>query len=424
MPIQRVASYTPRIADQELKRKLASASTVVIEGPKGCGKTSTASQVAKTAVFFDRDANARRICDLDPNLLLEGETPRLFDEWQLAPNLWNHVRHASDARQSKGNFILTGSATPADDLTRHSGAGRISRLQMRTMSLFELGLSSGDVSLEDLLASAKVSAPRPDAKISDVVEYLCRGGWPAMQKVDLGNAMSYVRDYVAEIVRTDVENMTGVRHDPTRLMRVMQSVSRNISTEVNQTSLARDTGEADGDLQNKTVANYLSSLARLYVIEELRPFLPHLRSRARLRKTPKQHFTDPSIAVAALRTNPDQLLHDLNYLGLLFESLIVHELRVYASLHDAELRHYRDNTGLEIDIVIQTVSGAWIPVEVKLGSGEATIDAAAANLLKFVDKVDVDRMGQPANLLVVTGTGYSYQREDGVTVVPITSLGP
>ncbi|MCY3858455.1 MAG: AAA family ATPase [Gammaproteobacteria bacterium] len=180
MPIQRVASYTPRIADQELKRKLASASTVVIEGPRGCGKTSKASQVANSAVFFDRETNARQICDLDANLVLEGETPRLFAEWQLAPNLWNHVRHASDARQHKGNFILTGSATPADDLTRHSGAGRISRLQMRTMSLFELGLSSGHVSLEDLLAGARVSASRPDAKINDVVEYICRDGWPAM----------------------------------------------------------------------------------------------------------------------------------------------------------------------------------------------------------------------------------------------------
>lgn len=424
MPIHRVASYTPRIADQELKSKLASASTVVIEGPRGCGKTATASQVANSAVFFDTDTDARQACDLDPNLVLEGETPRLFDEWQLAPNIWNHVRHASDARQRKGNFILTGSATPADDLTRHSGAGRISRLQMRSMSLFELGLSSGSVSLEDLLASARVSASRPNASIADLVEYICRGGWPAIQNESLSNAMRFVRDYVAEIVRTDIENMIGVRHDPTKLMRVMQSVARNISTEVSLASLARDTDEDNDDLQNKTVTNYLSSLARLFVIEELRPFSPHLRSRARLRKTPKQHFTDPSIAVAALRTNPDQLLKDLNYLGLLFESLIVHELRVYASLHDAALSHYRDNTGLEIDIVIQTVSGSWIPVEVKLGSGDSTIDAAAANLRKFVDKVDIDRMGQPANLLVVTGTGYAYQRHDGVTVVPITSLGP
>ncbi|MCY4127730.1 MAG: DUF4143 domain-containing protein [Gammaproteobacteria bacterium] len=417
-------SYTPRIADQQLRSKLASASTVVIEGPKGCGKTATASQVAKSAVFFDTDIDAREACDLDPNLVLEGETPRLFDEWQLVPNLWNHVRRASDARQRTGNFILTGSATPADDITRHSGAGRISRLQMRTMSLFELGLSSGNVSLEDLLAREKVSAARPVASIADLVEYICRGGWPAMQSENLSTAMSYVRDYVAEIVRTDVENMIGVRHDPIRLMRVMQSVARNISTEVTLASLARDTDETNYDVQNKTVANYLSSLERLFVMEELRPFSPHLRSRARLRKTPKRHFTDPSIAVAALRTNPDQLLKDLNHLRLLFESLIVHEFRVYASLHDAQLSHYRDNTGLEIDMVIQTVPGSWIPVEVKLGGGESTIDAAAANLLKFVDKVDLDRMGQPANLLIVTSTGYAYQRHDGVTVVPITSLGP
>lgn len=419
-----MVSYRPRLADTELSNKLASASTVLIEGPRACGKTATASQIANSAVFFDTDINARKACSIDPNLVLEGETPRLFDEWQIVPNLWNHVRRASDTRRQKGNFILTGSAVPTDDLTRHSGAGRISRLQMRTMSMLELELSTGNVSLHDLLTKKKISALRANTTLPDLVEYMCRGGWPGMIDENLNTAMSFVRGYVEEISRTDVETMIGVRHDPNQLMRVIQSLARNISTDVTLATLARDIELSNNGLQTRTVANYLSTLARLFVIEDLPPFSPHLRSRARLRKAAKRHFTDPSIAVAVLRSNPDQLLKDVSYLGLLFESFVVHELRVYASVLDANLSHYRDSTGLEIDIVIQTASGSWIPVEVKLGNEESTIDRAATNLLKFVDKVDIDRMGEPSNLLVVTSAGYAYQRQDGVTVAPLTSLGP
>ena len=292
------------------------------------------------------------------------------------------------------------------------------------MSLLELGLSSGDVSLRDLLAEKSISAPRPSTKLPDLVEYLCRGGWPGTLGENLNAAMSFVRDYIAEICRTDVENMLGVRHDPDQFMRLLQALARNISTEVSLATLARDLELSSSGLQPRTVNNYLISLARLFVIEDLPPFSPHLRSRARLRKAAKRHFTDPSIAVAVLRSNPDQLFKDLGYLGFLFESFVVHELRVYAALLGAYLSHYRDSTGLEIDIVIQTPSGSWIPVEVKLGNEETVIEAAARRLLKFVDKVDVDRMGKPSNLLVVTSAGYAYQREDGVTVVPITSLGP
>ena len=418
------STYRPRLADIELKDKLTSASTVLIEGPRGCGKTATASQFANSEVFFDTDINARRACSIDPNMVLEGETPRLFDEWQLVPNLWNHVRRASDARIQKGNFILTGSAVPTDDLTRHSGAGRISRLQMRTMSMLELGLSSAKVSLSDLLANKRISAPRPSAKLQDLVEYMCRGGWPGTLDDNLNAAMRFVTDYIAEICRTDVENMVGVRHDPDQFMRVLQALARNISTEVSLATLAKDLELSNNGLQPRTVANYLTSLARLFVIEDLPPFSPHLRSRARLRKAPKRHFTDPSIAVAVLQSNPDQLFKDLGYLGFLFESFVVHELRVYAALLGAYLSHYRDSTGLEIDIVIQTASGSWIPCEVKLGNEESVIDAAAASLLKFVDKIDQNRMGKPSNLLIVTSSGYAYQRRDGVTVVPITSLGP
>ena len=421
--LEKVA-YRPRLVDVELESRLASASTVLIEGPRACGKTATASQVAKSKVFFDIDSSAREACSIDPNLVLAGETPRLFDEWQLVPNLWNHVRRASDTRDGKGNFILTGSAVPTDDLTRHSGAGRIARLGMRTMSLFELELSSGRVSVGDLLAGKDVSTPNSNTTLSTLVEYMCRGGWPGNLDENLNNAMRFVQDYVAEIVRTDVQNMLGVRHDPQQLMRVLQSLARNIGTEASQATLAGDLETSKDSLQNRTIASYLATLTRLFVLEDLPPFAPHLRSRARLRKAVKRHFTDPSIAVAVLRSNPDQLLKDLSYLGLLFESLVVHDLRVYSSALDADLSHYRDSNDLEVDIVIQTAAGSWVPVEVKLGSEESTIDRAASNLLKFVSKVDLERMGKPSNLLVVTSSGFAYRRRDGVTVAPITSLGP
>ena len=417
-------TYWPRLADLELRNKLSYASTVLVEGPRACGKTATASQIANSEVFFETDTNARQACSIDPNLILKGETPRLFDEWKLVPNLWNHVRRESDIRQQKGNFILTGSAVPSADKTRHSGAGRISRLQMRTMSLFELGLSSGKVSLRDLLAKQRVSAPRTTTSIPDLVEHICRGGWPRILNEDTKTAMSFVRDYIAEMSRTDVENVEGARHDPEQLTHVIQSLARNISTNVTLVKLASDIDHANKGIQTRTVANYLTTLSRLFLIEDLPQFSTHLRSRARLRKAPKRHFTDPSIAIAVLRSNPDQLLKDLNYLGLLFESFVIHQLRVYAAYQDASLSHYRDNTGLEIDAVVQTVAGSWIPVEVKLGTEGSKIDEAATNLLKFVEKVDINRMGRPSNLLVVTRSGYTYQRPDGVTVVPIDALGP
>ena len=417
-------AYLPRLADKELAARLARASTVLIEGPKACGKTATAKRMARSEVCFDVDANARQAVSIDPLPLLEGETPRLFDEWQVVPEIWNHVRRASDQRSGKGKFILTGSAAPTDDISRHSGAGRISRLRMRTMSLFEQNRSNGKVSLEDLLSGAPISATEPELTVADVVELLCRGGWPGMIDDRLSHAVGFVRDYVDELCRTDVGSVEGVRHDPAKVLRLMRSLARNTATEVKLTTLANDVSGTGENVQARTVANYMEALRRVFVIEELPPFSPHLRSKSRLRQAPKQHFTDPSVAIAAIRSNPQQLRADYEFLGFLFESLVVRDLRIYAAPRDAELSHYRDNTGLEIDTIIQTVAGAWLPVEVKLGSSERIIDAAAANLLKFKSRVDTAKMGEPANLLVVTATGYAYRRPDGVSVAPIGALGP
>ena len=417
-------AYMPRLADKELKARLARASTVLIEGPKACGKTATAKRIARSEVCFDVDANARQAASIDPQTLLEGETPRLFDEWQVVPEIWDHVRRASDRRSGKGKFILTGSAAPTDNIARHSGAGRISRLRMRTMSLFEQDHANGKVSLGDLLSGATISATKPDLTVSDVVELICRGGWPGTIGDSLNQAMGFVRDYIDELRRTDVESVEGVRHDPAKVLRLIQSLARNTATEVKLTTLASDVSGASENVQGRTVARYLEALRKLFVIEELPPFSPHLRSKSRLRQAPKQHFTDPSVAVAAIRSNPQQLRADLEYLGFLFESTVVRDLRIYAAPHDGELSHYRDNTGLEVDAIVQTAAGAWLPVEVKLGNSESIIDSAAATLLKFKSRVNTAKMGEPANLLVVTATGYAYRRPDGVSVAPVGALGP
>ena len=417
------SGYLPRLADVELEEQLGASAAVLIEGPRACGKTATAREAAASEVFLDADANARQAALLDPETVLKGDTPRLLDEWQVAPEIWNHVRRAADLQPGKGRFILTGSAVPTDDIVRHSGAGRITRMRMRPMSLFEQQHATGEASLRALLAGTGTSAPDPGTDLGHVIDLLCRGGWPGTLDDDTNRALRFVRGYVDEVRRVDIERTTDIRHDPTRLLRLMQSLARNVATEVTLATLAKDVGGADDPLQERTISSYLDALRRLFVVEDQPPFAPHLRSRSRLRKAPKRHFCDPSVAVAALRIGPERLRGNLDYLGLLFESLVVRDLRIYATANDADVYHYRDNTGLEIDAVVQTVAGAWLPVEVKLG-GEEQIDAAAANLLKLKDRVDTDRMGDPPNLLVVTATGYAYRRPDGVTVAPIGALGP
>jgi len=415
--------YSSRIADKELSDRLTRAAAVLVEGPKACGKTWTARRTAKSEVFLDTDEAARRSVSLDPEIVLQGEAPRLLDEWQVAPEIWNHVRRATDLHSDVGRYILTGSAVPVDDLIRHSGAGRIARMRMRTMSLFEQGISSGEVSLGDLLEGAKVSAPAPETDIPQLAELICRGGWPRSLSWHLQKAMSYVRDYVDEVRRTDISNVNDISHNPNAVLRLMQSLARSTATQVSIATLARDVGSDLDPVKAQTLSEYLDALQRLFVVENQEPFSPHLRSRARLRKAPKRHFTDPSIAIAALRTSPDAIRRDPQFLGQLFESLAVRDLSVYATHNDADVFHYRDNTGLEVDTIIQTVAGQWLPIEIKLGGGES-IDQAAKNLLLLQDRVDIERIGPPAKLVVMTATGYAVERPDGVSIVPIGCLGP
>jgi len=408
--------------DSELGARLSAVGAVVVEGPKACGKTLTARQLAASEVLLDVDANARQAIAVDPALVLDGPTPRLLDEWQIEPAIWNHVRRAIDARSEPGQFILTGSAVPADDITRHTGAGRIGRLRMRPMSLFESGASSGGIMLAELLEGRMNSSADPGLTVADIAEEVSRGGWPGLRGRSARSALLAVRDYLDEIARVDVSRVDGTHRDPGRVARLLASLARNVGTHAAATTLAKDAGGADGPLKDDTVRDYLAALERLMVVEDQPAWAPHLRSSHRLRTAPKRHFVDPSLAVAALRATPARLLGDLNLLGFLFESLVVRDLRVYAQAADARVSQYRDSGGLEVDAIVEAGDGRWLAFEVKLGHGQ--IDDAAASLLRFAARVDTARCGAPALLGVIVATGYGYRRKDGVAVIPIGALGP
>lgn len=417
-----MSEYQPRVVDGELAHRLKAAGAVLIEGPKACGKTQTALQVAGSHVYLDTDSAAQQILGIDPALILDGPTPRLLDEWQVAPALWNHVRRAVDQRSQAGQFILTGSAVPPDDLTRHTGSGRFSRLQLRPMSLYESGHSSGEISLGRLLTGETGRSPDRGLSVPDLADRVTVGGWPALRTLSVVDAARGVRDYLEQVVRLDVERVDGVRRDPQKVMAVLRSLARNTATEAKVAAIAVDAGGADGELTRATVTTYLDALARLMVVEDQPAWSTHLRSKATLRRGAKRHFVDPSLAVAALRAGPARLLADLNTFGYLFESLVVRDLRVYGQPLDGEVHHYRDSTGLEVDAIVQCSDGRWGAFEVKLGS--AAVEAAATSLLRFAEGVDTTRVGPPAVLAVITGSGYGYRRPDGVQVVPIAALGP
>lgn len=414
--------YRPRIVDAELAASLASAGAVLIEGPKACGKTETARQAARSEVLLDIDERARLAAGVDPGLVLEGAAPRLIDEWQREPEIWNHVRRAVDDRGGSGHFILTGSAVPADDETRHVGAGRFVRIRMRPMTLAESGHSAGTVSLAAVLAGDSVRAPDPGLSVRRIAELICTGGWPAGLERSVPQVQRLLRGYVREIAHVDVRRVDGKRRDPVTVDRLLRSLARNVATATSINRLCDDVNGADGSLKSETVSSYLAALDRLMVTESLPAWAPDLRSRTRLRSAAVRHFVDPSLAVAAVKATPDRLLSDLRWLGLLFENLVVRDLRVYAQALEAEVFAYRDGTGLEADAIIELPDGRWAAFEVKLGFGE--VDTAAAHLLRVRDRVDPQATGEPVALAVITATGFGYVREDGVAVIPYGALCP
>jgi predicted AAA+ superfamily ATPase len=404
-----------------LEAQLAANGAVVVEGPKACGKTETARQRAASEVLLDIDVAAQQAAAVDPALLLDGGVPRLIDEWQIVPAIWNHVRREVDKRTEPGQFILTGSAVPADDHTRHTGAMRFGRVRMRPMTLCEVGRSTSDVTLTGLLAGDASRSPDPGLTIHDLIDEVVRGGWPGIRHLPVRDAGRAVRDYLEQIRRTDIRAVDGVQRDPDRVGAVLKSLARNVGTQAKLTKIADDASGPGMPIIDDTVGSYLTALSRLMVVEDQPAWNTHLRSSHQLRSTPTRHFVDPSLAVAALGANPKSLLQDLNYFGFLFESLVIRDLRVYSQALGGETFHYRDHTGLEVDAIVDT-QDRWAAFEIKLAVPQ--IDSAAANLLKLAARVDTSKRGDPAALGVIVGSGYGYVRPDGVHVIPIGSLAP
>ncbi|MDY9919800.1 MAG: DUF4143 domain-containing protein [Proteiniphilum sp.] len=415
-------SYYPRIIETEIGLKLKASGALLIKGPKSCGKTETAKQFAKSILQVDRDEQVPVIMTINPKILLSGETPRLLDEWQEQPKLWNYVRHEVDDRKQKGQFILTGSANPDEDIKLHSGSGRFTIVEMQTMSWQEMGYSSGLVSLSQLLQGNNIPFFNIELPLELIIERMIKGGWPALLDIPLEEAILLNRGYVDLLADIDMSRVSNVKRDPQKVRALLRSIARNVSTLVDNTTLGKDIKAVeDADLSRPTIIDYLDTLYRLMIFEEQPAFNTHIRSANSLRKSPKRHFCDVSLAIAALKLTKEALLKDLKYCGFLFESLVYHDLKMYAKANDAEVSHYRDSTGLEINAIVRQNGGAWAAFEVKLGIGMH--DEAANNLLKFNKIIDTTKFPKPASLNIITGTGMSYTRPDGVNVISISSLG-
>lgn len=415
-------SYLPRIADLELRRKLEASGAVLIRGPKACGKTETASQVAQSVLYADRDQSVPLALDVAPHKLLEGATPRLIDEWQVVPKIWDHVRHEVDARRAVGQFILTGSSSPEEQAKLHSGSGRFTVVDMRTMSWQELGLSRATVSLGQLLNGGAVEWDSAPTDIELITAQMVKGGFPALKDRTVRQAMDVNRAYIELLAEVDLSAVSKVRRDPVKVRSTLNSLARNTATLADSGTLGKDIRANEAvELSRPTLYDYLDALERLMVVEDQPAWRAHLRSSVALRNSSKRHFTDVSLAAAALGASPDALLDDLNYTGFLFESMVVHDIRVYAQANDARVYHYRDAAGREIDIIVQKDDGTWCAFEVKLGTTE--FDEAASNLLRLKDSIDPNRGPLPASLNIITGTGITHTRKDGVNVIALASLG-
>ncbi len=419
-------NYKKRIVDELLSRKLKGKGAVLIEGPKWCGKTTTAEQISKSILYManpeDKEQNLM-LADINPSLLLKGETPRLIDEWQLASKLWDAVRFEVDHRKNEGQFILIGSSVPADqNLISHTGTGRFSFLMMRPMTLFESLESNGSVSLKDLFASKEINGTNK-LSLEDIAYLCCRGGWPRSIFMDKDIALDQAFDYYDATINSDISRVDGIKRDSIRAKNLMRSYARNIGTQASIETLKNDIINNDSfSLDNGTILSYINALKKIFVIEEAPAWNPNLRSKTAIRSSDTRYFIDPSIAVATLGIGPDDLINDLNTFGFIFENLCIRDLRVYAESINGNLYHYRDSSSLECDAVIHLRNGDYGLVEIKLG-GDNLIEEGASNLIKLKNKLDTSKMKNPSFLMVVTATGnYAYKRNDDVYVVPIGSL--
>ena len=419
--------YRKRIADEILARKLEGKGAVLIEGPKWCGKTTTAEQIAASILYMDEPEKKEQnitMSELNPKRLLKGAAPRLIDEWQIAPKLWDAIRFEVDHRGELGQFVLTGSAVPADtkEIT-HSGTGRFTRLTMRPMSLYESGDSTGEVSLKDLFDGAAEIDGASELDIDRLAFLVCRGGWP--QAVDMRDeiALDQAMDYYDAVVRSDINRADGEQKNSEKVHRLMRSYARNQGSQIPNTVLAQDVSANDEvSMSDETVAAYVSALRKIFVVEDMPAWNPNLRFRTAIRSSDTRYYIDPSIAAAALGIGPNDLVNDLKTFGFLFETLCIRDLRVFADSLNGEVYHYRDRDGQECDAVAHLRNGKYGLIEIKLG-GDRLIEEGAKSLKAMEAKIDTDKMNAPSFLMVLTGTGdYAYRRQDGVYVVPIGCL--
>ncbi|MDR3053078.1 MAG: DUF4143 domain-containing protein [Coriobacteriales bacterium] len=414
--------YYKRFADSELNDRLERAGAVLVRGPKGCGKTETARQQAKSEIVIDDSEAIRQIMLIDSQILLAGETPRLIDEWQEQPSLWNTIRHAIDNRQQTGQFVLTGSANPEEQANLHSGFGRLAAMNMRPLSLYESKLSTGSVSLKSLLKSAlpKLEYEAHNNPLSAIADWICVGGWPAHIKLSSDQALFAMRDNVELMVEVDLSRVSKKKRNPLRIRRLMRSIARNIATEASIETLRRDVGGSDGDMAYETAVDYISALERIMILENLDAWSTHITSAATLRKARKYHFVDPSLAVAVLGLNQQRIMDDILYMGFLFESLVLRDLRIYAQHNDAKVYHYRDSSGKEVDAIVEKRDGSWAAFEIKLGFN--AVSEASKSLLDFARIIDTENGSPPTSLNVITGSGFVSRSADGINVIPVTAL--
>lgn len=417
-------TYYKRIADELLTEKLKLFGAVNIVGPKWCGKTSTAQQLSKSALYMqkpDEMISNLKLADTKPSLLLTGETPRLIDEWQMAPVLWDAVRYEVDSRGVPGQFILTGSTSANHSETLHTGTGRISRLMLRPMSLYESKESNGKVSLRRLFSTQEDISCVSELSIEKIAHAIVRGGWPnavTLNNPEIDYKIAY--DYVDAIINKDISEVDGVVKSPERVRVILRSLARNIATMAKLTIIHQDTMADDHTVSDKTISEYIHALKRIFVIDDVPAWSPSLRSKTTIRTSSKRFFVDPSIASGIFRLNPTSILKDFEYFGFLFESLVIRDLKIYSEAIDGQIFHYHDKSHLEIDAIIQLNNGQWAAVEVKLGSKE--IEKAAEHLLALKNKVDITNMNEPTFMMIITGGQYAYRRDDGIYVVPIGVL--
>ena len=415
--------YYPRIADKILKEELEAFGAVLINGPKWCGKTTTAKQVAKSVINMQdpsNKANYQKTVKIEPLILLQGDKPRLIDEWQEAPELWDAIRYDIDEKQQEGLYILTGSTKIDDIKISHSGVGRISKIMMRTLSLYESNDSNGSVSLQDLFNGNAFKMAKSDLSVRDISEIIVRGGWPNSIGKDLKVASRQIAGYIDSIVKSEINTVDGVERNEAKTRAVLKSLARHTASQASDNKIISDVEVNHFSIHRNTLSDYLKILRDLYVIEDLPAWSPKLRSKTTIRTSNTRHFSDPAFAASLLDASPEDLFRDIETFGLLFESLVVRDLRIYTEYIGGYVYHYRDKNGLEADAIIHLNDGRWAAIEVKLGSHE--IDNAARNLIKLSNQVDSSNSNGPAFLMVITGTEFGYRRDDGVYVVPIGCL--